>query len=412
MLVLTIGSEKIYFFDLDDVNQQVSIGDKVRFGQLLKRGGYLNGMNLTLASSADLPPPEPEMSGSQVIVEVDLGIHPYQGIIGCWQEMWSSWLEPKIIHYFTRDSPIAYNIYPGDVILCEQSSIYDCDSGKVILPVKKFATAEELGAFLRDNPKIKILAWDVGINQTSLIVLARNFFHFQQNIETGQKLSPEEFSKLLALLNELTEIKRDGFVFPTPKIQLLDQIIVGINSAFIEKVIGLLNAQSLIEVPPVKLLSLIAPALKLAAPSYSPDSSVSGNLASTFSQKSNETPMQKLQAVFMKDFEDWFARNGTHGIDVKSLSGEYTELKRKILQAQVREVEQSPVLVKGASNKQYDISELRKTAIGGKLLVSMKISERKSWVDNATFALIEASLKHLNISVKLQTCENSPNNKE
>ncbi len=122
--------------------------------------------------------------------------------------------------------------------------------------------------------------------------------------------------------------------------------------------------------------------------------------------------MQKLQVVFMKDFEDWFARNGTHGIEVKSLSGEYTELKRKILQAQVREVEQSPVLVKGASNKQYEISELRKTAIGGKLLVSMKISERKSWVDNATFALIEAALKHLNISVKLQTCENSSNKKE
>ncbi len=54
MLVLTIGRKKIYFFEPNDVSQQVAIGDTVLFG-IMQKGDYWNGKRLAVAKSVPHP---------------------------------------------------------------------------------------------------------------------------------------------------------------------------------------------------------------------------------------------------------------------------------------------------------------------------------------------------------------------
>lgn len=63
MLVLTIGNERVSFFEEEDVNQPVAIGDAVTFA-LTRKGNYLNGKELAVVSktpqqlqTAAQPPP-------------------------------------------------------------------------------------------------------------------------------------------------------------------------------------------------------------------------------------------------------------------------------------------------------------------------------------------------------------------
>ena len=96
-----------------------------------------------------------------VIIETDLAIHPYQGIIGCLQKDWTTWEEPGFIYYFPRDSPITFEIFPGDLILCQKKPIYQCDMGDVLMPIRKL-DAKELATFLLENPDVEIIDYHKG----------------------------------------------------------------------------------------------------------------------------------------------------------------------------------------------------------------------------------------------------------
>ncbi|MFX1474721.1 MAG: hypothetical protein ACFFCO_04480 [Promethearchaeota archaeon] len=347
---------------------------------------------------------------SQFLIEVDLGIHPYQGIIGCWQEAWSSWLEPKHIFYFTRDSPLAYTIFPGDVILCDNQSIYDCDSGKVILPIKKFENADELREFFQTHPSIKILAWD-GVTQHPLtrhletrspLHLARDFIRFYQTVVNTETLTAEELRIFLELHSRIRQLDRTAFIFPDVKFQLIEKILEDINPVLIENLLEFMEKEKLFPRYSLEyLVDLVAGNLRSAAPNYEPSFNL-GNRVEQELVSGGQQRVQRLRAIFIDDFTHWLTKVGTQDVDLAQLSGDYGPLKRTILKMQASEVEETIILVKGKSKPRYHIGALRKTTLGCKLLKSIKVSDRRTWIDQQTFTLVEAAMRRLKITLKVE----------
>ncbi|MFB0562092.1 MAG: hypothetical protein ACETWM_12885 [Candidatus Lokiarchaeia archaeon] len=340
-----------------------------------------------------------------VILEVDLPIHPYQGILGCFQTHWSSWLEPQYIYFFTRDSPISYEIHPGDIILCEESGIYSCDAGKVIMPVKKF-TAEELVAYLKNNPEIEIRVWDLTSNKESPLHIAKDFFKLLKTLEAQEGYSAATIRNLISMVSQAVKMPGQQFVFPQIKIKVLECILEELDPALTEKVIETLGSK-VRSLPADQLFGFIFPRLQVAAPEYLTRIDLRDKIGEDLGLPEEKTVIQKLQEVLLEDFNDWLKtklkrKRGTENIDLKWLAGgNFSEIKNKILQDRVSEAESSPIYVRGETIMEYDVSSLKNTVIGKRLFDSLKISEEKTWVDQSMFNLIQAALRRFGIKLKL-----------
>lgn len=340
-----------------------------------------------------------------VILEVDLPIHPYQGIIGCFQTDWSSWLEPQYIYFFTRDSPISYDISPGDIILCEESGIYSCDAGKVIMPVKKF-TAEELVAYLKNNQYVEIRVWDLTAKKESPLHIARDFFKLLKTLESQGEYSTAATRNIIKIVSQAVKMPSQQFVFPQIKIKVIECILEDLNPALIEKTIETLGSQ-VRSIPADQLFGFIFPRLQVAAPEYWTPIDLRDKIGENLRLPDGKTITQKLQVILLEDFNDWLEKKlkknrGTENIDLKWLAGgDFSEIKNKILHARVSEVERSPIHIRGETKIEYDISSLKNTVIGKKLFDSLKISIGTTWVDQSMFNLIQAALRRFGIKLKL-----------
>ncbi len=350
------------------------------------------------------------------ILEVDLPIHPYQGIVGCFQTDWSSWLEPQYNYFFTRDSPISYDIFPGDIVLCESSGIYRCDAGEVIMPVKRF-TAEELVAYFKSNPEIEIRAWDLTHKKESPLHTARDFFRTLKTLGAEQDYNTAAIKNLIRIVSQAVKMPSQQFIFPHIKIKILELILEQLNPIFIEKMIEKLGSQ-VRSLPVDQLFSFVFPRLQLAVPEYWTTIDLLDKIEEDPVQAGDKAVMQMVRKVLLEDFKGWLEsklkkKKGTENIDLKWLSGgDFSDIKSKILQARVSEVERSPIQVRGEKKVEYDVSGLRSTVIGKKLFESLKISEEKTWVDQSMFNLIQAALRRFGIKLKLVESSSNEVSKE
>ncbi len=337
----------------------------------------------------------------QIIVEVDLSIHPYQGIIGSFQTQWTSWLEPGFIYYFPRDSPISYNILPGDIILCEKEPIYVCDSGKVIMPIKKFKPLD-LIRYIKENPDVEILSWDYPGRSRHFLEIARDFFRNKEKLSKTDVFEKDDLIKLITSLIQISQFNTENLLFPHLKQQIYNSIIdtldILFSEACLEKICSLKDDLSAYEI-----LALVLPKLFFSFPEYVTSATAYKKIKTAIGKKITiKEKLTLIENLFVKDIENWLKTNSSDLVNFDLLmESNYKDLAKKVLQIRQEEVRNAPVIFKGATKKQYDISQLRETTLGKKLINNLKIPERKKWIEQEVFALIELAFKKIGIELNV-----------
>ena len=108
------------------------------------------------------------------LVEADLTIHPYQGVIGCFQTDWSSWLEPKTIYLPEHwdISKFMFHFEYNDAKL-DNLIIYECYSSDVDCEDKAFQKGET-------------------IHDAYVVTFLSHYSFYQQTYsDSGKKIYPE-----------------------------------------------------------------------------------------------------------------------------------------------------------------------------------------------------------------------------
>lgn len=366
-----------------------------------------------------------------IIIEVDLSIHPYQGIIGCFQDKWTGWLEPGFIYYLPRDSPITYDIHPGEYILCKKEPIYECSMGHVVIPIKKL-TPDEIIDIINKEPKIKIFEWDKLYEKKTVLNLAKKVFQSLNKLKLKNALTKSQVKKLAQDLEDITKITDTSFLYPEMKLRALDLITERLSQDFFERIITQLtkykyqifdesqltnrnNYYAIREARKIgvltrnEFLALLFPEIRLACKKFIIDYEMIPVFNRIIaSENSEKEKYDELKLEIMSTFEQYIVNVGTETINIEWVKSiEFEDLKKRVLDIRVKEVNNALILTKAIQEDeqdriQYNITNLRKTYMGGRLLESLKISNSVGWIDEPIFNLINAALRKFKVELKIE----------
>ena len=366
-----------------------------------------------------------------VIIEVDLSIHPYQGIIGCFQDKWTGWLEPGFIFYLPRDSPISYNIFPGDYILCKKEPIYECAMGHVLMPIKKI-TFDEIIDIITKEPKIKIYEWDKLSDKKTVFNLVKQILQTLIKLEQKNTLTNNQVNKLAQNLEELFKIPEVDFLYPEAKLKALEIISERLNSDFFERILKQLtkynyqlydrgqtqsryNQSYYVNREEKKvgilrrneLLTLLFPEIRLASRKFTLGDDIVSVFNRIIASESNEKDKyDELKLEIMTRLEQFINTDGTGSFNIEWFkSVNFDDLKKRVLDIRVKQVNDITISYtdideNGQKKTQYNISGLRATYLGKRLLASLQISDSISWIEEPMFNLIKAALSKFKVTLK------------
>jgi len=365
-----------------------------------------------------------------VIIEVDLAIHPYQGIIGCFQDKWTGWLEPGFIFYLPRDSPITYDIYPGEYILCKKEPIYECDMGHVLMPIKKL-TSEEIFELINSEPKIKIFEWDTLTEKVTVLNIAKRVFQALTKLEQKNTLTNSQVKKLAQDFENLFQIPNVNFLYPEVKLKALDLVLDRLNQDYFDRIMKQLTkyGYQLYDYNPSmqrsyyyrreskkagtlslnELLALLFPEIRLAIKAFNLDFSMVETFNRIIANENTEREKyEELKLEVMSKLEQFIANTGTSSFNIEWFKSVYfEELKKRVLDIRVSEINDTEILFTeikedGQTKKQYNIGNLRGTYMGKRLLESLKIANSIEWIDVSMFNLISAALRKFKVELKIK----------
>jgi len=364
-----------------------------------------------------------------VILEIDLSIHPYQGIIGCFQDKWTGWLEPGFIYYLPRDSPITYDIYPGDYILCKKEPIYECDMGHVLMPIKKLAF-DDIFEIIRKEPKIKIFEWDKLSEKKTVLNLAKQILDSLTKLEQKNTLTNSQVKKLAQNLEDIFQIPTIDFFYPTIKMRILEKITDRLNFDYFERIIKQLSrynyeifdagqlqyrhsyyaireAKKIGKLTRNELLALLFPDIRLASKAFTLDDEIPAIFNRIIaSENSEKEKYEELKLEVMTRLEQYISNSGTESFNIEWFkSVDFEDLKKHVLDIRVKEV--NSIIIPyhiidedGQKKKEYNIDGLKTTYIGRRLLTSLKMSSYVSWIDEPMFNLIKTALSKFKVALE------------
>ncbi|MBD3193212.1 MAG: hypothetical protein GF308_21440 [Candidatus Heimdallarchaeota archaeon] len=329
------------------------------------------------------------------LAEANIALDPYMGL------MVNIGNDSEKIIVLSEESPIAVSeIVPGEVVLCEKEPLYKNTKGEVFKVLRRF-TFHELLDFLEENPSVEFKCWDY--ETVAPYKIARAFFPTINRMKKGKKLSLEEIGLLIQSIMKALKIPENSYIFPQDKLKIYEMVLEALTPSFKVIFLETLYREKLV-LSSYEILLALFPTLWSSVPEYICSANAHKEIIDVIHNKwPTEVKIERIKEIFLKDIELWLYLSGTDEINFELLSkSEFSAFSKRILEIRKAKVKNATVYYKGKSKKSYDISSLRETTLGKKLLQSLKVSENRKWIDQHLFDLIEITFRKFKIEINLE----------
>jgi len=296
------------------------------------------------------------IENADFLIEVDLPRLVYYGILGQAFEEWDEIGYPRKVYYFIRDSPLSFDILPGDLILAKLRMIWGSEI-YVLEPLEKVTIKRAL-QIIECKKNIRVVAFDKPLDL------------YKKLLEDGVKV-------LNYVLYELEHRKpildKVGFNIVARRIR---QYIINLQDRLANNHFNLLKENLKIENidNALELFSILMPDKTYFLKSIGlTNKEIFEIIREIMKDKHNYLKLREEFLDSVKIFLERLILSDTHrNWNVKKLAEMFPDIAMRLIELRINEIKNAEVTVEQCNKeKYYDVEKLTRTYYGEKIVKAL-----------------------------------------
>jgi len=287
------------------------------------------------------------------LIEVDLPRLVYYGVLGQAFEKWDARGYPRRVYYFIRDSPLSFDIAPGDLVLAKLKMRWGSET-YVLEPLEKITLKKAL-QIIESNKDIRVVAFDKPLDL------------YKKLLKGGIKVVND-------VLNELENrepiLDMKGYALVAMKIR---QLINNLQRREVNEKFDLLRKK--IEIDDVNSAVDIFSVLMADKAYYLRSIGLTNEEIFKIIKNiiSDKTSYSEFEKSFIDEakklLEEIILKNIHREWNVKRLAEIFPDIAIRLVKSRIREIKDAEIMVEWVNNnKYYNISKLVRTYYGQKIV--------------------------------------------